>query len=137
MTIENEKLTKDEFIKKLKTSLLRTYDNKIAFYDSREMRSKICKCEITSLEDRWFGIHITNIFIEGKKYDVDHYFEFKLWQSYERILIRKCKYANDGDYFLDYLKSYNSYASWSEHFRECFHCLAKVLLRFDKKRIRF
>lgn len=129
-------LTKDEYLKKLKNSLTRTYDTKISFVGDHEMRSKICKCEITSLEDKWFGIHITQIFVSGKKYDVDHYFEFEPWNS-TRISIRKCKYTNDGYYFLTSLNKFNTYDSWQSHFRECFHCLAKVLMNYEKKHIVF
>ena len=44
-------ISKQDFIKKLMQSIPRTYDTKISYFVGHEMRSKIKKCEITSLED--------------------------------------------------------------------------------------
>ena len=128
-------LSKEEYMKKLKQSLSRTYDIKTSAYDGSEMRSRIVKCELTSLEKNWFGIHITKVFVKGKKYDVDFYFEFEPWGTSERCSIRKCDYIRDGDYFYSHLRCFNTYDSWYSHFRECVHCLSKVLESYAKRGI--
>lgn len=50
-------LSKEEYMKKLKQSLSRTYDIKTSAYDGSEMRSRIVKCELTSLEKElvWYS----------------------------------------------------------------------------------
>lgn len=128
-------ISKQDFIKKLMQSIPRTYDAKISYFVGHEMRAKIKKCEITSLEDNWFGIHITKIFVMNKIYDVDYYFEFEPWGTIEKCPIRKCNYIRDGNYSYHYLRNFNSYESWYSHFRECVHCLAKVLESYAKRGI--
>ena len=125
-----ETMTKEEYLKKLKTKIKRAKITRVSFATDHDMPSKVKDLDISFVEvgnRKWLDITIKQVEVCHQTYNVNHHFLYQPLGEYGAF-VKACKYIPDDRYSLDYLmNTHGSYDMWYSHFRESLWSVAKAL----------
>ena len=121
-------ITKEEYIKKIKTKIKRTKVTVESWYTGQDMSSKIKDLDLDIVvvnDKKYFDIRVKQIEVCHNIHNVEHHFLYR--PLFDNVEIKDCKYLNDNIYAINYLMNVNSYGMWDSHFRETIWCISKAL----------
>lgn len=121
-------MSKEEYIKKIKTKIKRTKVSVMSWYTGHDMTSKIKNLDLDIIKinnQEYFDINVKKIEVCHKIHEVNHRFQFRL--LFDNVEIKNCKYLDDGFYSINYLQNINNYEMWKSNFRETMWCIFKAL----------
>lgn len=124
-----ETITKEEYLKKLKTKIKRTKVVVSSWYTGHDMSSKVKDLNLSLVEvdnKKWLDITIKQVEVCHELHNVNHHFLYRPFAECGAD-VKDCKYLADDHYSTNYLMTTNNYDGWRTHFRESMWSVSKAL----------